>query len=121
MRKPPVSVILVAVLFMLAGMIGFIYHLKEIYTPIIDHKEIVWVLLIRILAILCGILLFLGYKWARWLPIAWLLYHVLLSAFHSTSELATHLILSILVAVLLFLPVSTRFFTKESDSNNINP
>ena len=78
------------------------------------------VLLIRILAVLSGILLFLGYKWARWLAIAWLLYHVVLSAFHSISELATHLILLILVAVLLFLPVSTRFFTKESDPNNIS-
>jgi hypothetical protein len=120
MKKRPVTVILVAVLFMLAGLIGFIYHFKDFFTPGNNPGEIVWVLLIRILAVLCGILLYLGYKWARWLAMAWLLYHVILSAFHSTSELITHLILLILVAVLLFLPVSTRFFTRESDFDNIN-
>jgi hypothetical protein len=110
MKNRPIPVILVSFLFILTGCIGFIYHVKEFFEPNNKLYELIWVLVIRILAVVCGLLLFLRINWARWLAVAWLLYHILLSALHSTSEMILHIILLIIVVVLLYLPVSNAYF-----------
>ena len=116
MKKRPIPVIIVSILFILTGCIGFSYHVKEFFEPNAKLCELIWVLLLRILAVVCGLLLFLRINWARWLAIAWLLYHILLSAFHSTSEMITHIVLLIIVSVLLFHPISTSYFKIRPDS-----
>jgi hypothetical protein len=110
MKNRPIPVIIVSILFILTGCIGFAYHIKDFFEPNDKPYELIWVLFIRILAVVCGLLLFLRINWARWLAVAWLLYHILLSALHSTSELITHIVLLIIVSVLLFLPVSNAYF-----------
>jgi hypothetical protein len=110
----PVPVIIVSLMYILAGGIGFVYHFGELFNPIEEMIELVLVLLLRITAVACGILLFLGFKWARWLAIAWMGYHVVLSTFHPVSELIAHIVILAIVALLLFLPVSDRFFKKRT-------
>jgi hypothetical protein len=110
MKKRPIPVVIVSIVFILTGCIGFIYHFNELFEPNYKLYELIWVLLLRILAVVCGILLFLGIDWARWLAIAWLLYHVLLSSLHSTSEMITHIFLLIIFSVLLYLPASNGYF-----------
>ena len=113
MKNRPIPVIIVSIVFILAGSIGFIYHFNELFEPNDELYEPIWVLLLRILAVVCGLLLFIGINWARWLAIAWLLYHVLLSTLHSTSELITHIVVLIIVSLLLYLPASTAYFNKN--------
>jgi hypothetical protein len=113
MKKRPIAVILVSVLFVLTGCMGIAYHAKEFFDPTYTPIQLVLVLFVRVLAVLCGVFLFYGFNWARWLAIVWLLYHVVLSAFHSTSELVMHIVFLALVSVLLFIPVSNRFFQKK--------
>jgi hypothetical protein len=115
MENRPIPVLIVAILFILTGCIGFIYHFTEVFEPIDNFYELILVLILRIVAVVCGFLLFKGIIWARWIAIAWLLYHVFLSAFHSASELIMHIVLLILVAVLLYLPLSTEYFKVKSD------
>src|SRR5688572_30261125 len=110
MKKRPVPVIIVSIVFILAGCVGFIYHFNELFEANGKLYESILVLLIRVLAVVCGFLLFQGINWARWLAIAWLLYHVLLSAFHSTSEMITHIVFVIIVSLLLYLPASNEYF-----------
>ena len=110
MKKRPLPVIIVAMLFIVAGCVGFAYHFKELFEPHARFNEIGWVQLVRIIAIVCGILLLLSVNWARWLAVAWLLYHVFISAFHSTSEMIFHIVILLLVVVLLYLPKSSAFF-----------
>lgn len=107
MKKRPIPIIIVSVLFILVGCTGFAYHVKELSDK---PYETVWVLFVEILAVACGILLLLRIGWARWLAIAWLLYHVIISAFNSTSEMTAHIVFLVIVSVLLFLPVSTTYF-----------
>lgn len=116
MKKSPLPVIIVSILFIIAGGVGFAYHLKEFFEPNAEIDKLIWIQFIRILAIVCGILLFLGINWARWLAIAWLLFHIVISALHSTAEMITHFILLIVVAVLLYLPVSSSFFRIKTRS-----
>jgi hypothetical protein len=115
MKNRPVPVIIVSILFILTGCIGLTYHFKELFEPNARLSEIAFVLLVRILAVVCGLLLFRGVNWARWLAVAWLLYHVILSSFHSTSEMVAHIVLLIIVTVLLYLPVSEAYFKIKSD------
>ncbi|QHT67329.1 hypothetical protein GXP67_12135 [Rhodocytophaga rosea] len=114
MKNLPIPILIVSILFILAGSIGFTYHVQEFYQPDVQVSQLLWVLFVRILAIVCGSLLLLRICWARWLAIAWLAYHVYIGALNSTSQMIAHIIFLIIVAVLLFLPVSTVFFQKKN-------
>jgi hypothetical protein len=118
MKNRPLPVIIVAVLFILVGCMGFGYHLKDLFEVTINRYETIWVLLLRIVAIACGLMLLYRINWARWLAVAWLAYHVVISALNSTSEMVMHLAFLILVSVLLFLPVSSAYFKKKRNNKN---
>ncbi|MBI3719324.1 MAG: hypothetical protein HY252_12135 [Sphingobacteriales bacterium] len=110
MKNRPVPVIIVAAIFIIAGCTGIIYHAKDFFDVNYQLPELIWVMLLRVVAVVCGVLLILGINWARWLAIAWLLYHIVISTFHSTSEVITHTVFLIIVTVLLYLPVSNIYF-----------
>ena len=93
-------------LFILAGLVGLAYHLSD--KPV-DH----WIVLIsavRIIAVVGGIFLLLGHGWARWLLLAWLALHVLVSAFHSVSETLAHVVLLMVVSYFLLGSVASKYF-----------
>lgn len=110
MKKRPVPVIIVAILFILAGCVGLAYHVKELSEQNQNLYETIWILLLRMLAVACGVLLLCRINFGRWLTIAWLVYHCIISAFNSTSEMIAHIAFLVLVSVLLFLPVSSAYF-----------
>jgi len=110
MKSRPLPVIIVAVLFILAGCVGIAYHITDFFEPNDKLSELIWVLFVRILAVVCGLLLLFRINTARWLAIAWLAYHVIISAFNSTSEMIAHIVFLIIITVLLFLPVSSAYF-----------
>jgi len=114
MNKRPVPVIIVSILFILVGCVGFAYHLKELSDLDISIYETIWILFLRILAAVCGLLLFFRINWARWLTIVWLAYHIVISAFNSTSEMIAHIVFLILVSILLFLPMSSAYFQNKN-------
>jgi hypothetical protein len=112
MKKYPLPVIIVAILFILTGCMGFVYHFRDLADVSISVYESAWVLFLRILAIVCGILLLYRIKWARWLAIAWMAYHVVIGAYNSTEQMITHLVFLAIVTILLFLPASSAYFNK---------
>jgi hypothetical protein len=111
MKHRPLSITLISCLFIAAGVIGIIYHaseLKDVATP-----EVSLVFFVRILAIIGGIFTLRAVKWARWLLVAWITYHVILSFFHSSAEVIMHFLLSIVVVVSLFHPKANTYFRKK--------
>lgn len=110
MKHRPLPVIIVSILFIVAGAVGFIYHFKEFFEPDVKLLEVLFIQFVRLTAIACGILLFMSVNWARWLAVIWLLYHVIIGAYHSTSQMITHIVVLLIVVVLLYLPKSTAFF-----------
>ena len=97
---------IVGCLFILAGLVGLAYHLSD--KPL-DH----WIVLIsavRIIAVVGGIFLLLGRGWARWLLLAWLALHVLVSAFHSVSETIAHVVLLMVVSYFLLGSGASKYF-----------
>ena len=112
--KRPWSVPLMSYLFIVVGVVGFIYHAGELKVESISSNlEPIWILVVRLLAIIGGVFVWRGMNWARWLLLAWILYHVILSFFHPISELVTHVLVMIIVALSLFHPKTTAYFRKK--------
>jgi hypothetical protein len=54
-----------------------------------------------------------GRNWARWLLVAWLVYHVILSVFHPLPQLIMHGLLLVVMAYFLFRPRASAYFRGE--------
>jgi hypothetical protein len=107
--KRPVSVVIAACLYLAVGIMAFASHFHELMA---FQRDSVWVELTEFLAIVAGVFIFRGHNWARWLALAWIVAHVILSAFHSLSELAVHSLLCVVIAWLLFRPAAARYFRR---------
>src|SRR5262245_41686016 len=105
MRQRPLAVTIIACIYILAGAIGFAYHASELASPRAP-ADLIWVELVRLLAVLAGIYLLRRADWARWLALAWMGFHVVLSAFHSVSQLAVHAVFFAAIAYFLLRPPS---------------
>jgi len=110
MNQRPLPVTIIGCLYIVMGAIGFAYHLTEFKAQHPFQYDIIWVGLVRLIAIVCGVYMLRGHNWARWLALAWIVYHVILSAFHMLSELAIHILLCAILAYFLFRPTATRYF-----------
>lgn len=104
--KRPIPVTILGGLFIVAGVVGIAYHLSE--RP--ADPSIILITFIRVLAVVGGVFLLMGQNWARWLVIAWLAFHVVVSGFHSLPEMAAHAVLLIAVAYFLFTPPDSKYF-----------
>ena len=119
MKRPPLPVLIVAIALMLAGVVGFFYHLKDFSEPGEKLYVVVLVELLRILAIVSGILLLRANNSGRWLSIGWVLLHVVISVFNSMAQTITHIVILIIVCILLYLPVSSLYFSRKRSDNLI--
>ena len=96
----PLPATVIACVYIVMGAVGFVYHLGDS----------VWVELLRLAAIVCGAFMLRGRNWARWLLILWMAYHVVLSAYHSVSELIMHTLLMVVIAYFLLRPKASVYF-----------
>ncbi|HYV27818.1 MAG TPA: hypothetical protein VFA77_09810 [Candidatus Eisenbacteria bacterium] len=110
MNKRPLSVAVIGWLFIAAGTVGLVYHAREFKTGHLFDNEAVWVCTVRALAIFGGVCVLRGRNWARWLLILWMAYHVVLSAYHSVSELIMHTLLMVVIAYFLLRPKASVYF-----------
>lgn len=114
MNKRPLSVTVIGCLFVAAGVVGVAYHITELKTQRLFEHGLVWVYLLRLLAILGGVFVLRGNNWARWLLLVWIAYHVILSVFHSPFELVVHSLLLVVVAYVLLRPQASAYFRSGS-------
>lgn len=110
MNQRPLAVTIIALVYILTGAVGVAYHLIGFKVQRPFQYDIVWVELISLIAILCGGYMLRGRDWARWLAIAWIAFHVVLSAFHTLPELAIHSLFCAILAYFLFRRPATRYF-----------
>jgi hypothetical protein len=110
MNSRPRSITIISWLFIAAGSIGLLYHLSEFSGRSPFDYGLVAILLIRMVAILAGAFMLRGANWARWLLVVWMAYHIVLSAFHSITELALHVLIFGVVGYFLFRPPSSAYF-----------
>jgi hypothetical protein len=113
MRKRPLSITIIGWLFVVAGAVGLVYHATEFKAGGPLQYDVVWVCLVRLVAILCGAFMLRGNNWARWLLLGWIAYHIILSAFHSLSGLIVHSLVFGVVAYFLFRRSASDYFSRE--------
>ena len=109
-NKRPLSVTILASVYIAMGAIGFVYHLRESLARNASGYDSALIEVVRLLAILCGVFMLRGQNWARWLAVAWIAFHVIVSAFHSVSEFAIHLLFCAVIAWIVFRPEAGRYF-----------
>jgi phosphotransferase system glucose/maltose/N-acetylglucosamine-specific IIC component len=113
-NKPPISVMILACLYLAVGTIAFVYNFPQLLA---SRPDTIWVELTELLAIVCGAGMLRGYNWARWLAVAWIVAHVILSAFHAFHGFAIHGVFCAVIIWLLFRPPAARFFRGVADAS----
>lgn len=111
MKARPLPVTIIAIIYIVAGAVGFTYHFPDF----LNHPlrfDTLGVELIRLLAIVAGAFLLRGHAWARWVAIAWIAFHTVLGALHSFEQFAVHCALMAIIAWCLLRPGSTKFFRR---------
>ena len=110
MNKRPLPVTIIAWLYVVAGVVGLAYHATEFKVARPFEGDVLWVCFVRLLAIVAGAFMLRGRNWARWLSIAWMAWHVVLSTFHPLSELIMHSVLLVMFGFFLFRPGASAYF-----------
>jgi uncharacterized membrane protein HdeD (DUF308 family) len=103
-KRIPAPVILIACLYFVVGIGGFVVHFSDRLAP-----DWIWVAVTELLAIVCGVFLLRAHNWARWLASAWMAFHVVIS-FGEWGRLAIHSLFFVLIVWCLFRADSSRFF-----------
>jgi hypothetical protein len=106
-NKRPISVTILACVYLAVGALGFAAHFRELLAR---YPDAVPIELTELAAIVCGAFLLRGHNWARWLAMAWIAFHVVLSAFHQIPELIIHTLFCAAIAWILFRPEAARYF-----------
>ena len=109
-NKRPVAVTILAWVYIAVGAVGFAYHFTDFQAKDVFQFDGVGVEFVRLLAVICGAFMLRGHNWARWLALAWIAFHVILSAFHALPQFAIHCVFCAVIAWLLFRPEAARYF-----------
>ena len=109
--RRPVAVLIVAGAYLAVGIGGFVTHFHDLLaTP----SEGVWIELTELVAVVVGVFLLRGRNWARWLAVAWIGFHVVLSVFVNIRQVAVHVVLAALIVWLLFRQGTASWFQPPS-------
>jgi hypothetical protein len=114
MKKLPIPVLIVVAIYLLVGVAGFIFHFRELTA---GHPDAIGIELTELLAVVSGVGLWFRQNWARWLALAWVVFHVGLSLFHPLPELMIHAALCAVIAWLLFRPGTAAWFKQSEDKS----
>lgn len=113
----PLAVTVISLIYIVVGMVGLVFHLVDFKGQFSLRSEITWVSAVRLLAIVAGIFMLRGHNWARWLALAWMAFHVVVSALNSPSQLLVHAFLLVVFSYfLLRLPASNYFLPAYSQA-----
>ncbi len=110
MNKRPVSVTIISLVLIATGAGGLVFHLNDWRAAQPFQYDVVGVALVRLIAIVGGVYMLRGSNWARWLSLAWIAFHVIISVFHSLSQLGIHLLVCAAFAYFLFRPRASQYF-----------
>ena len=119
--KRPLSVTIIGVLLIVVGVGGFAFHLHDATPRHALQGENVWILAVELVAIACGIFLLRGKNWARWLAMAWIAFHVVISFFNAWRQVAVHSVILLLFAFCLFQSGANIYFRGGPDAGKPNP
>jgi hypothetical protein len=116
MNRRPISITVLAGLYLIVGTVGFVFHFREILERHAFGYEDALIELTELVAIVCGVFLLRGRNWARWLAIAWIAFHVAISFLDSAQKVAVHGLFLLAFAYLLFRADARRYFQAAKET-----
>src|SRR5262245_57386099 len=78
-----------------------------------DLIDVALVEVTSLAALLSGLFMWRGANWARWLCIAWMAFHVVISMGHERLQLIVHAFWLVVLTVVLFWPSANAFFRER--------
>jgi hypothetical protein len=116
MKARPLSITVISWLFMIFGSIAFIGGLLPLAGAdsaqlIADLKKHWMVHLSHLAALVSGLFMLRGHNWARWLLVAWMVFHVVVGALNGWFQLLTHVVIFSVILFFLFRRKASEFFT----------
>ena len=112
-NQRPLSVTAIAWLFIAVGTITFIYHSPGLLHP---HADDFWIEATELLALTAGLFMLRRQNWARWLALAWMAFHVILSAFPPFQGLVVHVLIFGGITWLLLRSDAAQYFRGGTES-----
>jgi hypothetical protein len=116
MNKRPLSVTVIACVYIATGVGGFAFHIADLRMAHRFQYDALWIELVRLAAVFAGVFMLLSRNWARWPAVAWMAFHVVVGARHGLVPFAIHCLFLAVLAWLLFRPPAARYF-RRTDAN----
>lgn len=117
MTRRPIPITIIACLLLLVGVAGSVFHFCELGPHEAFRGANIWIFVVEFVAIVCGAFLLQGKNWARWLAMAWIAFHVVISFFDSGRKVATHVVILLLFAYFLFRSGANAYFRHHEKTN----
>lgn len=106
----PLSVTVLAGLYIAIGAALFVHHFREFLAHSASGQDTFWIELTEAIAIIAGLFMLRGQNWARWLAVAWVGFHLVLSVFHGFHGFVLHLLIFAGVTWLLVRADAAQYF-----------
>jgi hypothetical protein len=115
-NKRPLAVTVIAAVYIVTGAAGLAFHLTDFKSAHPLQFDVIGVAFVRLLAIIAGIYMLRGSNWARWLALAWMLFHVVIAALNSWVQCGVHAVFFVVIAYFLLRPEASRYFRGSATS-----
>lgn len=116
MTPRPLTVTLLGWLFVIVGAVTLAYFVSQFVASRSIPRDLMAAFAVDAVALAGGLLVLRGRDLGRWLVIAWLAFHVYLSALHSTQEALVHGAMLVLVAIALTRADARAYFRGSRQS-----
>ena len=111
MKARPLLITILGWMLIVVGVLEFAEHAAAIRWPL--TAEAVGVPLFELVILACGVFLLRGQNWARWVAVAWVGFHVIVSSLHSAMAGILHGLIFVAFAWLMFRPEVNAWFRAE--------
>jgi len=110
MKQRPIAVTVISCVYLITGAGGMVSHFSQLQPRHPLQQAALWLALLSLLAVIAGAYMLRASDWARWLAIAWIAFHVAISALNPWPELLVHAALLTVIAYFLIRRDSRRYF-----------
>src|SRR5918996_2080632 len=112
MERRPRSITIISWFFIIFGSIALLSGLLPPANNLsLEQLKGHWMVhLSRFLSIVAGLFMLRGHNWARWLLVAWIAFHIVLSALHSALQLLIHVAIFSVILFFLFRRPASAYF-----------
>ena len=119
MVQRPRSITIISWFFLIFGSIALISGLLPPDSLTLAQLKGHWMVhLSRFLSIVAGLFMLRGHNWARWLLVALIAFHIVLSALHSVLQLLIHVAIFTVILFFLFRRPASSYFSATKMHKN---